>query len=181
VDDAAHYQTRPIPQSLGAQARYLLRRERGNVRAAAARVGVSESTFRRWTRSKALKARATPARAAALRREVTKEWQPGLRRRAERQLAAGAQRVTVEMRGTFGYDAPAGTTDQARLRRITQTLPANYAQQLAQARAAGGSEQAMRDIVAKGLGEVYFRDSGRRASGLEVRITDIDYIQLEFE
>lgn len=180
VDDAASYQTRPIPKSLGAQARFLLRRE-GSIKAAAARAGVSETTFRRWTSSRKLTARATPARAARLRQEVAKDWQPGLRRRAERQLAATARGVTVETRAAFGYDAPIGSTDQSRVRRITQRLGADYAQQLAAARARGASENELQSIIAKGLGEHYFRDGGRRAAGLEVRLTDIDYIQLEFE
>jgi hypothetical protein len=43
---------------------------------------------------------------------------------------------------------------------------------------AGASEQQLRDIAGQALGEVYFRDGGRRAQGLGVEFTDIE--QMEF-
>jgi hypothetical protein len=35
-------------------------------------------------------------------------------------------------------------------------------------------------VIAKGLQEQYFKDRGRRADGLLVEFTDIDYVELEF-
>ncbi|MDX2710106.1 XRE family transcriptional regulator, partial [Streptomyces sp. PA03-6a] len=43
----------------------------------------------------------------------------------------------------------------------------------------GAGEQQLRAIAAEGLQEIYFRDRGRRATGLEVEFTDIDYIDFE--
>ncbi|PWJ02397.1 terminal protein [Streptomyces sp. NWU49] len=37
----------------------------------------------------------------------------------------------------------------------------------------------MRDIAAEGLGEVYFRDGGRRAHGLEVEFTDVEHLKFD--
>lgn len=38
----------------------------------------------------------------------------------------------------------------------------------------------LRGVVAEGLQEQYFKDRGRRAAGLQVELTDIDYIELDF-
>ncbi|MFD5065437.1 telomere-protecting terminal protein Tpg, partial [Streptomyces sp. NPDC058394] len=76
--------------------------------------------------------------------------------------------------------APPGTTDDGRIRRITQHLPPQYAARLFDAQAAGASEQQLQNIAAEGLQEQYFKDGGRRADGLVVEFTDIDYIELDY-
>ncbi|BDM74848.1 hypothetical protein HEK616_83350 (plasmid) [Streptomyces nigrescens] len=48
------------------------------------------------------------------------------------------------------------------------------------AQAAGAPEQQLRNIAAEGLQEIYFKDRGRRADGLLVEFTDIDYVELDF-
>ncbi|MFF4145905.1 hypothetical protein ACFY0A_32150 [Streptomyces sp. NPDC001698] len=58
-------------------------------------------------------------------------------------------------------------------------LPPQYVARLFDAQESGASEQQLRDIAAEGLGEIYFRDGGRRAHGLEIEFTDIE--QLEFD
>ncbi|MFD3472909.1 telomere-protecting terminal protein Tpg [Streptomyces sp. NPDC058682] len=78
------------------------------------------------------------------------------------------------------YTAPVGTTDDGRMRRLTVHLPPAYAQRLFDARAQGGSDRQMRAIVAEGLQEIYFKDGGTRADGLEVEFTDIDYFDVSF-
>jgi hypothetical protein len=40
-------------------------------------------------------------------------------------------------------------------------------------------EQQLRALAAKGLGEVYFRDGGCRAQGLEVEFTDVEQIRFD--
>lgn len=172
------YFTQPIPQSVGARARYLLKREGGSVARAAARTGVSPTTFRRWAASRDLKQRITPAAAGRLRTQVEAEWQPGLRARRIKQLAA-AGGVTVDARAQFGFSAPIGTTDDPRERRITQRLPSD-GQTLLDAYQAGVPEQGLRDIIAAGLQDQYFQDAGSRAQGLQVEFTGIQYIDLEF-
>ncbi|GAA3078520.1 hypothetical protein GCM10020000_75090 [Streptomyces olivoverticillatus] len=42
------------------------------------------------------------------------------------------------------------------------------------------SDDQLRRIVAEGLGEIYFKDHGRRAQDLDVDITDIAYIDVSF-
>ncbi|MFF7415467.1 XRE family transcriptional regulator, partial [Streptomyces lydicus] len=36
------------------------------------------------------------------------------------------------------------------------------------------------NIAAEGLQEIYFKDRGRRADGLMVEFTDIDYVELDY-
>ena len=80
----------------------------------------------------------------------------------------------------FGFTAAPGTTDDARIRLITQHLPPAYAARLFDAHAAGATDQQLQDIAAEGLQEIYFKDRGRRAPGLQVEFTDIDYVEIDF-
>jgi hypothetical protein len=83
-------------------------------------------------------------------------------------------------RGLFGFTAAPGSTDDGRIRRITQHPPPAYTARLFDAQAAGATEQQLQNIAAEGLQEIYFKDRGRRAADLEVEFTDIDYIELDF-
>lgn len=93
--------------------------------------------------------------------------------------AAASTGITVETRTQFGYVAAAGSTDDGRVRRLTEHLPAEYAARLFNAQAAGAGEQQLQGIIAEGLQEVYFKDGGRRAAGLVVSFNSIDYIETE--
>lgn len=174
---AANTATRPIPKSAGARMRFLLKAEKGSTRALAARLGVTQRTVERYLKGTFRRPRADLA--ARLEREVRKDWQPRVRRRAETR-AASSGGIVIETRARFGFTAAPGSTDDGRIRRITQHLPPAYAARLFDAQASGATEQQLRRIAAEGLQEVYFKDGGRRASGLEVEFTDIDYIELDF-
>jgi hypothetical protein len=87
---------------------------------------------------------------------------------------------TLETRARFGYTAAPGTTDDARIRLITQALPPTYAARLFDAQATGATEQQLRDIAAEGLQEIYFKDRGRRDHDLQVAFTDIDYLEIDY-
>jgi transcriptional regulator with XRE-family HTH domain len=168
--------TRPIPKSAGAQMRFLVRAEKGSTRVVAARLGVSQRTVERYLTGQIRRPR--PVLAERLEQQVRRSWQPRVRQRAI-QRAARTEGITVETRARFGFTAAPGTTDDPRMRRITQHLPPAYARRLFDARAAGAEESELRGIVALGLGEQYFRDGGRRAAGLEVELHDIDYVEFE--
>lgn len=94
--------------------------------------------------------------------------------------AATTGGIIIDTRARFGFTAAPGTTDDPRLRPITQGLPPAYAARLFDARAADAPEQQLQDIVAEGLQEIYFKDHGRRAHGLLVDLTDIDYLDVEY-
>lgn len=169
--------TRQPPRTPLAQMRLLLRAEKGSTKAVAGRLGVSQRTVERYLAGQRKRPRA--ALRAALAREVAKVWQPRVRQQA-RKRAATRTGITVETRARFGYTAPVGTTDDPRMRRLTVHLPPDYARRLFDAQQQGATDQALRGIVAEGLQEVYFKDSGARAQGLEVDITDIDYFDVSF-
>jgi hypothetical protein len=116
--------------------------------------------------------------ATRLTDEVRKRWQPRVRDKAKKQAATTAG-IVVETKAQFGYTAAPGTTDDGRERLLTQHLPPMYAARLLDAQAAGATDQQLRDIVAEGLQEIYFKDRGRRAQNLLVKFTDIQYIEFD--
>lgn len=166
---------RPAPRGFTAQVRSFAGRgtAAARERRIMGRFGVSVRTARRWLAgSTPTKANRTQVQQATDAREE--------RRQAERaRRAAATGRLRVETRARFGFVAPSGTTDDARMRMVTATMPDDVTDQLMDAYA-GGDEDAMRELVAEGIGRDYFRDSGSRASGLNVEFTDIDYLDMEF-
>jgi transcriptional regulator with XRE-family HTH domain len=168
--------TRPIPKSAGARMRYLVRRHQRSTRRVAELLGISQRTVERYVNNQIKKPR--PHLADRLEREVRVRWQPQIRAKAK-QTAATTGGIMIDTRARFGYTAAPGTTDQARVRHLTLALPPGHAARLFQAQEAGLTEDQLRQIAAEALGEVYFRDNGRRAHGLEVQLTDI--LDLEFE
>jgi hypothetical protein len=99
---------------------------------------------------------------------------------AARAKAATQTGITVETRARFGFTASPGTTDDGGIRLITHHLPVTYADRLFQAQETGATEEDLKNIVALGLQEQYFKDNGRRAQGLTVEFTDIDYLDLDY-
>ncbi|SHM24882.1 telomere-protecting terminal protein Tpg [Actinacidiphila paucisporea] len=174
---AANTATLPIPKSAQAQMRFLLKAEKGSTRAVAARLGVTQRTVERYVKGTLRRPRKDLA--ARLEREVRKDWQPRIHQRAKKH-AASRGGIVIETRTRFGFTAAPGSTDDGRMRRITQHLPPTYATRLFAAQAAGATEQQLQNIAAEGLQEIYSKDRGRRAHDLEVEFTDIDYIELDF-
>ncbi len=164
--------TRPLPKSPQAQMRFLVKTAKGT-RATAEALGISQRTVERYLTGQIRKPR--PDLAARLTEEVRRRWQPRARRQA-----ATTGGIVIETRARFGFTAAPGTTDDARIRLVTQHLPPAYAARLFEAQTAGATDQQLQDIAAEGLQEIYFKDRGRRASGLQVAFTDIDYIELDF-
>ncbi|MFH0246545.1 telomere-protecting terminal protein Tpg [Streptomyces sp. HK10] len=167
--------TRPIPKSAQAQMRFLVRREKGTT-AVARLLGVTQRTVERYVAGTLKRPRRQLA--ARLEEEVRKRWQPRVRERA-RKRAATSGGIVIETRARFGFAAAPGSTDDARIRLVTQHLPPAYAARLLDAKAAGADEEQLRGIAAEGLQEVYFKNHGRRAQGLQVEFTDIDYVEFD--
>ncbi|MFF7239960.1 telomere-protecting terminal protein Tpg [Streptomyces collinus] len=168
--------TRPIPKTAGAQMRYLVRQHRRSTRRVAELLGISQRTVERYVRNQIRTPR--PELAGRLEREVRARWQPQIRAQAK-QAAATTGGIMIDVRARFGYAAAPGSTDDARVRHLTLALPPGQAARLFQAQEAGLGDDQLRQVAAEALGEVYFRDNGRRAHGLEVELTDL--IDLEFE
>ena len=187
--------TRPLPATTYSQVKHLLkqaemadrRARRGTdlkpasktelARRVGQQIGVSGRTVERYRDKKI--AHATGEHATRMKAAVEQTWQPKVKE-AARAKAAERGGITVETRARFGFKAAPGSTDDSRVRLITQHLPATYAERLFTAREAGADEDALKTIVAEGLQEQYFKDNGRRAQGLRVDFTDIDYLDLGY-
>ncbi|MFF4330906.1 telomere-protecting terminal protein Tpg [Streptomyces sp. NPDC048387] len=173
--DEQHF-TRPIPKSPGAQMRYLVKQLK-STRNVATTLGISQRTVERYVKDQIKQPK--PALAARMEAEVRRRWQPLVRKRA-REQAARTTGLVIETRARFGFTAAPGTTDDGRMRRITQHLPPEYAQRLFSAQATGATEAQLRHITAEALQEIYFKDNGTRAGSLLVEFTDIDYVDFAF-
>ncbi|MFG2402625.1 telomere-protecting terminal protein Tpg [Streptomyces lydicus] len=114
----------------------------------------------------------------AITREVARLWQPFIRRWAHNSLSVrGGMRV--HFRGWFGFAGAAGSSDDGRLRLLTEQLPTPYIGRLFQAREHEEDEETLRGIVGDALGEAYFRVSPTRGLRM-VELKDIDYIEFSY-
>ncbi|WP_333744845.1 telomere-protecting terminal protein Tpg [Streptomyces ardesiacus] len=163
--------TRSIPSSTEARLRFLLARNRGPTRKLATMLGVSQRTVQRWvTKEPGARRPPGPLQVRAIEEAVLARWQP--RVRARRRAQAEADGFVFHTRARFGFAAPAGSSDDPRVRWITQDLPGEVARELFAARDAGAGEQQQTVILARALGHAYFREWGRRAHGLYVAFSD---------
>ncbi|GGY79111.1 hypothetical protein GCM10010363_70080 [Streptomyces omiyaensis] len=167
--------TRPAPKSAQAQMKYLVKQLKGTAAVAQA-LGVSQRTVERYVTGKLKRPRQDLR--ARLESEVKKRWQPQVRAKA-RQKAATTTGIVVSTRARFGFEAAGGTTDDARIRDITQALPPEYADQLFTAREQGAGEDQLRQIAADGLARMYFRANNSRAHGLDVEFTDVERLDID--
>ncbi|WP_338674468.1 XRE family transcriptional regulator [Streptomyces sp. SCSIO 30461] len=167
--------TRPAPKSARKQMEYLVKQLKGT-KAVAQLLGMSRRQVERYLAGQAKTPR--PALAARLEREVKKRWQPQIRAKA-RKKASSTDGVVVSTRARFGFTAAPGTTDDARIRDITQALPPRWADRLFTAREQGADERRLQQIAAEGLAEMYFRADNTRAQGLGVEFTDMERIDID--
>ncbi|MFB7300510.1 telomere-protecting terminal protein Tpg [Streptomyces rubiginosohelvolus] len=167
--------TRRIPQSAQAQMKYLVKQLKGT-KAAAQALGISQRTVERYVAGKFKRPRQDLR--GRLEREVKKRWQPQVRAKA-RKKAASTGGLVVSTRARFGFEAAGSTTDDARIRDITQALPPQWADRLFTAREQGANEQQLQQIAADGLAQMYFRANNSRAHGLGVEFTDVERLDIE--
>ncbi|MGY3340934.1 transcriptional regulator with XRE-family HTH domain [Streptomyces filamentosus] len=166
--------TRKAPQSIGAQARFLVKKT-GSTKAAAELLGVSPRTVQRYMKGEIKNPH--PRVAGRLGQEVRKRWQPKVKEKA-RQAAVSSNGLMINVRASLGYEGPAGTTDQARERDLTVALSPRHAEKIFAAQELG--EQRMREEVADALREVYFQQRGTRAASLE-KVHMLNVAHIEFD
>ncbi|QDN96005.1 XRE family transcriptional regulator [Streptomyces sp. S1A1-8] len=166
--------TRPVPPDTETRLRFLLAAHQGSTRQVAAVLEVSQRTVQRWVTKKPGARRSPgPAQIQVIEEAVSARWQP--RVRARRQTRAEAEGFVLHTRARFGFADAARSSDDPRVRRITQRLSGEVARELFAARDAGGGEQQQMVILARALGHAYFRDGGRRAHGLGIAFTDVEF------
>ncbi|MFE9059512.1 telomere-protecting terminal protein Tpg [Streptomyces mutabilis] len=132
--------TRPVPSSTEARLRFLLAAHRGSTRRVAAVLGVSQRTVQRWVTKKTGARRPPgPAQVRTIEAAVLDRWQPLVRARWRAQ--AETEGFVFHTRARFGFAAAAGSSDDPRVRWITQDLPGEVARELFAAQDAGAGEQ----------------------------------------
>ncbi|MFE9769543.1 telomere-protecting terminal protein Tpg [Streptomyces sp. NPDC005808] len=150
------------------------RAEKGSTKNVARLVGVSQRTVQRWVAGRpGIRRRPSAAHTRRIDEVVRARWQP--RVRVRQRARAEADGFVIHTRARFGFAAPAGSSDDPRVRWITQYLPGEVARELFAARDAGAGEQQQMVILARALGHAYFRDGGRRGHGLHIAFTDVEF------
>lgn len=171
--------TRPVPTGASAL-RFLMRSEKGSTRKVARLLGVSQRTVQRWvTKKSGARRPPSPQHAQAIDKAVLARWQPRIR--ARRRAQAEAEGFVFHTRARFGFAAAAGSSDDPRVRWITQDLPGEVARELFAARDAGAGEQQQTVILARALGHSYFREWGRRAHGLHIVFSDVEFADFSID
>ncbi|MFF8961048.1 telomere-protecting terminal protein Tpg [Streptomyces sp. NPDC014894] len=166
--------TRPVPSDTVARLLFLLKAHRGSTLRVAAVLGVSQRTVQRWvTKKPGARRPPGPAQIQAIEAAVVERWQPRIRARL--QARAEAEGFVLHTRARFGFAAAVGSSDDPRVRRITQRLSGEVARELFATRDAGGGEQQQLMILARALGHAYFRDGGQRAHGVHIAFTDVEF------
>ena len=158
--------------------RYLVKQRKGSTRPSPPVLGVSQRTVERYVKGQLkrprpdlaarLERRGPQALAAAGPRQGARSGRPPPTASSSRPGPASAS-----------PPRPAPPTTAASAASPSTCRPA-YAARLFDAQAAGATEQQLQEIAAEGLKEIYFKDSGRRAHGLLVEFTDIDYVDLDY-
>lgn len=171
--------TRPVPTK-DAAVRFLLRAEKGSTKNVAVLLGISQRTVQRWiTTRPGMRRRPSAVHAGLIDEAVRARWQPLVRARLR--ARAESDGFVFHTRARFGFAAPAGSSDDPRVRLITQYLSGEVARELFAARDAGGGEPQQMVILARALGHAYFRDGGRRAHGLGIAFTDVEFADFSID
>ncbi|MER7817204.1 helix-turn-helix transcriptional regulator [Streptomyces sp. NPDC096153] len=174
----SRFQTRDIPKTIKGRFNELMRKEKGDTQRVADRLGLSRRQVQRLVKGERKIERSRPETLERLTKEVTKDHQPRVRAKAEAE--AKRRGLTVETRARFGFTAAGQTTDDARMRRLTEDVPDDLVPQIFEA-LRNGDEDKAREIVAEGLAREYFREPDTEGvRGLDVEFTDIDYIELDY-
>ena len=168
----------PLPSRRGAQMQYLVKQLKGT-KAVAQLLGVSQRTVERYVKDQIKQPR--PDLAARL--EPRGHASGGSPRSAPRRKQTGGHHrrhrhrhprpLRLHRRPRHHRRRPASATSPGACR-------PHYAARLFDAQDAGATEQQLQEIAAEGLQEIYFQDGGRRAHGLLVEFTDIDYLDVDY-
>ncbi|MFJ3673634.1 telomere-protecting terminal protein Tpg [Streptomyces sp. NPDC090106] len=169
----ARIQTRSLPKTARGQFNALMRKEKGNTARVAERLGLSRRQVQRFAKGDRDIRKSKAETLAALRREVSRDHQPRVTAKGIKD--AKSRGLTIETRANFGFHAAAGSTDDSRMRRLTEGVPDELLDDLFEALSNGDEEKAQ-EIAGEALAMEYFRDGGTRAGGLDVTFGDIDYI-----
>ncbi|MGA4980047.1 telomere-protecting terminal protein Tpg [Streptomyces cinereoruber] len=173
----SRFLTKDLPKTAKGQFNALMRKEDGNTARVAERLGVSRRTVQRYVSGERSIAKTKPEILDRLQQEVSKDHQPRVTARAVKE--AQRKGMTIETRAAFGFSSAAGSTDDPRMRRLTEDVPDHLIPEIFEAMR-NGDEDRLNELLGQGLAEEYFRTSGPDAENLDVEFSDIDYVELDF-
>lgn len=169
--------TREPPRSLKARINFLMKQLR-TTKAVAREIGVSQRSVERYIKGE----RKHPPKAVSDRIDtaVRSRWQPRVH------ATCGSSRPQTRPASPWRR-GPGSATPHPSARPTTDGCAGfdrapspPYARRLFDAQQQGADDARLRDIVAEGLQEIYFKDGGRRAQDLEVELTDVDYFDVSY-
>ncbi|MFJ9427897.1 telomere-protecting terminal protein Tpg [Streptomyces sp. NPDC101249] len=172
------FQTRDIPKTPRGRFNALLRREKGNTAKVAERLGVSRRQVQRLVKGERKIENSKPETLGRLEQEVRKEHQPRVTAKAQKE--AQERGLVIETRAAVGFTADAGTTDDPRMRRLTEEVPPELIPEVFEA-LRNGDEAKLNELAAKAVSP-YFYTPGTAANEdeLGIELTDIDYIEFDY-
>ncbi|MFI5867718.1 telomere-protecting terminal protein Tpg [Streptomyces sp. NPDC051546] len=176
----AKVQTRDIPKTARGQFNAVARKEKGDTKKIAERLGISRRQVQRILKGDRKIENSRPETLANLEKQVRRDHQPRIRAKGEAE--AKARGMYVHTRAQFGFQSAAGSTDDARYRRLTEDVPDHLIPELFEA-ARAGDEDRLRELIGNGLAEEYFHSPetpGTAREELLVEFGDIDYIEIEY-
>ncbi|MEU2395053.1 helix-turn-helix transcriptional regulator [Streptomyces sp. NPDC007369] len=175
----SRFQTRDIPKTARGRFNALMRKEKGDTAKVAERLGVSRRAVQRYVKGDRDISKSKPEILDRLEKEVSKDHQPRVRAKAEAE--AKERGIYVETRARFGFTSAGQTTDDPRIRRLTEDMPEDLIPDLFEA-LRNGNEDKAEQIVAEGLAREYFRlPDTEGVRGLDVEFTDIDYLEVDYQ
>ncbi len=168
--------TRQPPKTLQARINFLIKQLK-TTKAVAAELGVSQRSAERYRKDE----RKHPPKntTAKIDDAVRRRWQPQIRKRRRKQA------VTT---GITGRPGPGSATPHPSAPPTTHASAASPSvcprptpNASFNARDAGAGDQQLRQIIAEGFKDVYFQNSGNRATALtDITPNDIDYLDIDY-
>ncbi|MGW2227493.1 telomere-protecting terminal protein Tpg [Streptomyces formicae] len=174
----AKFQTRDIPKTPQGRFNALMRREKGNTARVAERLGISRRQVQRLVKGERKIQNSKPETLGRLEGEVRKDHQPRVTAKAQKE--AQDRGLVIETRAAVGFSSDAGTTDDPRMRRLTEEVPPELIPEVFEA-LRNGDEDRLNELAARSVAP-YFYTPGTAANENElgIELTDIDYIEWDY-
>ncbi|MDJ0345525.1 helix-turn-helix transcriptional regulator [Streptomyces sp. H10-C2] len=174
----AKFQTRDIPKTARGRFNALMRKEKGNTARVAERLGVSRRQVQRLAKGERKIENSKAETLARLEKEVTRDHQPRVTAKAQKE--AQQRGMVIETRASVGFTADGDTTDDARMRRLTEAVPSKLIPEVFEA-LRNGDEKRLHELASQTVAQ-YFRLPGTHTAEdeLDIELNDIDYIEWDF-
>ncbi|MFE5902493.1 telomere-protecting terminal protein Tpg, partial [Streptomyces sp. NPDC056488] len=166
--------TRNAPKLSKVCMKFLRTREKGSIRRLAERLGVSRSMVERHLSGAST--RPNKRLDEVLERETVSEWKRQVRARA-RERAASSSGLVISFDATLGFTAN-GSSDNERVRTLQIAVSPAHAARILVVRDGGTADKELHDAVVEAIVDTYFRQADGGRAGLEVKFTDVEWLNI---